>query len=176
MWLALQDSREYRGDEPVPPSTLSSGSQDERKGNETESGEKKHAAKKARPKVRVLKEVWRQVGRTPESAFYARLEACIPDDVRWGLPKWVCGTDLGAYEENTESPATDHHHLAADDFRHRLPPEVLDPSSQIGSRPSTSRRIRFVVDNVGRPITEFKDTKELVLAMRDALIGAYSIR
>ena len=182
VWLALQDSREYRGDEPVPPSTLSSGSQDERKGGETESGEKKHAAKKARPKVRVLKEVWRSVGRTPESAFYERLEACIPDDVRWGLPKWVCGTDLGAHEvhlrEHKEPPATDHHYLDNDDnddFRHRLPPETLAPPSPVSSRPLILRHMRFVVDNVGRPITEFKDTKELVLVMRDAIVGAYHL-
>ncbi|KAI0706493.1 hypothetical protein C8Q76DRAFT_749702 [Earliella scabrosa] len=32
-------------------------------------------------------------------------------------------------------------------------------------------KIRFVVDEVGRPITEFRDTRELVRAFRDAIIG-----
>ncbi len=31
--------------------------------------------------------------------------------------------------------------------------------------------MRFVVENVGRPLTEFKTTKQLVRAMMDALKG-----
>ena len=133
VWLALQDSREYCGDEPSPPSTLSTGSLDEWMGNEAQASEKKHGVKKVtgRPKVRVLKEAWRPVGRIPESAFYERLEACIPDDVRWGLPKWVCGTDLRAYEvplwENTEPPATGYHNL------HWCPPPSSPGSGSLGT-------------------------------------------
>ncbi|RPD54995.1 hypothetical protein L227DRAFT_533745 [Lentinus tigrinus ALCF2SS1-6] len=263
VWLAVQDNREYNGDEPIHPllpSGTSHGEEehlpeeeivegsraedaptDEAKdarmdeGKEVPVDKKKPDDEKARPKVRVLKEAWRQVVRTPESAFYERLDACIPDDVRWGLPKWVCGTDLGAREvrdwEDASPPATVSHYL--DDTRHLrlgLPPDSLDPPTHLASRPSTptplspgdadaaplgnipfttipvtlakttaslspstpfpqhqtftwalSRgtpytyrersHMRFVVDNVGRPITEFKDTKELVLAMRDAIMG-----
>ena len=169
VWLAVQDNREYRGDEPVPPSTPSTRSQrkenrdgertepkvgegediqmsesedtDVRKGKMATVCEKSPAGKTAKPKVRVLKEAWRQVVRTPESAFYERLDACIPDDVRWGLPKWVCGTDLGANEvrlwEETNPPATVSHYL--DDFRHlrlSLPREPLAHPPPV-SRPST---------------------------------------
>ena len=33
--------------------------------------------------------------------------------------------------------------------------------------------MRFVIDIVGRPLTSFRSTRELVMAMRDALIGEF---
>lgn len=32
--------------------------------------------------------------------------------------------------------------------------------------------MRFVIDTVGRPLSEFRSTKELVMAIRDAIKGA----
>lgn len=35
--------------------------------------------------------------------------------------------------------------------------------------------MRFVMDTVGRPLSRFKTTKELVMALRDAIVGAYPL-
>ncbi len=277
VWLAVQDTREYNGDEPLhPPSQeeeADAGQEQEIHVEEQESaslgadeqadvsgteGTENTPKKKTTLKVRVLKEAWRQLVRTPESAFYERLDACIPDHVRWGLPKWICGNDLGArevgiWEDITPIPTTLHYLRHQRHLRLNEPDDSLDPlpshprpttpspttpppscpSTPTASRPSTptplppsgagaavlgdisfttvpvtlqkppvsptpstpfpqhqtftwalSRgtrytyrersHMRFVVDEVGRPITEFKDTKELVLAIRDAIMGAYS--
>ncbi|RPD54811.1 hypothetical protein L226DRAFT_515198 [Lentinus tigrinus ALCF2SS1-7] len=48
-----------------------------------------------KPKQRILKEAWRQVVRQPEETFYKRLSDKISDEDWSGLPKLVCGGDLG---------------------------------------------------------------------------------
>ena len=54
--------------------------------------------KKRKPKPQILKEAWRQVVRNPEEAFYRRLSEKISEEDRFGLPKLVCGGDLGQFD------------------------------------------------------------------------------
>ncbi|KAI0668000.1 hypothetical protein C8Q78DRAFT_309560 [Trametes maxima] len=45
--------------------------------------------------LRVIKEAWRQVVRTPEQMFYERLKETIPEDEWVGLPRLLHGGDVG---------------------------------------------------------------------------------
>ncbi|KAI0656364.1 hypothetical protein C8Q70DRAFT_921664 [Cubamyces menziesii] len=92
--------------------------------------------------LRVLKESWRQVIRIPEQKFYQRLTDTIPADEWYGLPKLLHGGDLG----------------------------VRDVKRWDAAR-SGKPHVRFVVDTVGRPLSRFKSTRELAMAMRDAIRG-----
>ncbi|KAI0750208.1 hypothetical protein C8Q80DRAFT_1233151 [Daedaleopsis nitida] len=156
------------------------------------------------PKVRILKESWRQLVRKSEAAFYQRLQSKIPDGKRHGLTKLECGADLGqlevrewersakpdhaAYMEgqrSTSAPATlprvsivDGREMSASASArsHPLPfPQHQTFSWAVACNVERSYRershMRFIVTDVGRPITRFKTTRELILAMRDAIIG-----
>ncbi|KAI0750219.1 hypothetical protein C8Q80DRAFT_1166696 [Daedaleopsis nitida] len=209
--------------------------------------------RKEAPKVRILKESWRQLVRKSEAAFYQRLQSKIPDSKRHGLTKLECGADsgqvevrewersakpdhavymegqcdlrlsLGEYslehttsetssrssmsppvpanagkssagdgspvhydaEETTSAPATlprftivDGREISgsASAHLHPLPfPQHQTFSWAVACNVERSYRershMRFIVTDVGRPITKFKATSELILAMRDAIIG-----
>ncbi|KAI0750140.1 hypothetical protein C8Q80DRAFT_674703 [Daedaleopsis nitida] len=144
-------------------------------------------------KIRIMKEAWRQLVRKPESAFYERLADTIPDGERKGLAKLVCGGDLGELEVlnwETTSPKASQCMEGQRDLRVTSPeghappgpPCVLPyPQHQTFSwtigrgDPAWTYRershMRFVVDVVGRPITKARNTKQVVMALRDAIIG-----
>ncbi|KAI0706437.1 hypothetical protein C8Q76DRAFT_771081 [Earliella scabrosa] len=153
------------------------------------------------PKVRIMKEAWRQLVRNSEATFYERLSSTIPENERVGLPRLVCGGDLGQLEV-LEWEKTSPNARCMDGERDlRLPPEDSPSNSQgssagQASSPDTSTlpypqhqtfswtlgqdkaftyrersHMRFVIDDVGRPLTTAKNTKELVTALRDAIIG-----
>ncbi len=216
----------------------------------------------------IVKDAWRQLVRRNEKLFYDRLAQTIPEAEYYGLPRIVCGGDLGATEAmqwketgrilDPPSNAQQHqvfpiNNVHAPDappprtpspqpnLPHPTPPAHLPssspvaPSSSIFSSPltqlsseassssgqdssifgsdltslaSTSRDVsevpedpgfplpypqqqtftwrvlegdgqrhrershmRFVVDTVGRRLTKFRSTREMVLAMRDAIKG-----
>ncbi|KAI0689320.1 hypothetical protein C8T65DRAFT_588766 [Cerioporus squamosus] len=163
-------------------------------------------------KVRVVKEAWRQLARRPERDCYARL-ALIPPADRVGLPRLMCGGDLGErevqqWEAALSQTATFDAPDEASKHRSRLslsnpdleaqpvhtgsiPPSLAAQSSPVASplhRPMQQtfswRRVRgnrfwhrershmrFVTDTVGRSLTRFRCTKELVTAVRDAIKG-----
>ncbi|KAI0749782.1 hypothetical protein C8Q80DRAFT_1269600 [Daedaleopsis nitida] len=143
-------------------------------------------------RIRIMKEAWRQLVRKPESAFYDRLAARIPDSERRGLAKLVCGGDLGELEvqrwEKT-SPKASKYMQGQRDLRLcsdtgevplgtpcNLPyPQHQTFSWAVGLDPEWTYRershMRFVIDVVGRPITRARNTKQVVTALRDAIIG-----
>ncbi|TFK79020.1 hypothetical protein K466DRAFT_606466 [Polyporus arcularius HHB13444] len=150
-----------------------------------------------------MKEAWRQVVRTPEEAFYKRLSDKIPEKDRFGLPKLVCGGDLGQLDvlewERSNANASV---MSAEDRAIRLPSHPLPAASSKGKAKASQPQgliyphqypqhqtfswaigdvkkrtfnershMRLVIDDVGRPLTKAKNTKELVRALRDAVIG-----
>ncbi|KAJ8496372.1 hypothetical protein ONZ51_g1136 [Trametes cubensis] len=133
------------------------------------------------PELRIVKEAWRQIVRTPESAFYERFNKHIPPEERTGLPNLVGGGDLGAREvarwdsakhpstrvlrprRNTVAPRV-HPHPMHQTFTWRL---AAGDAAKVRER----SHMRFVVDTVGRPLSRFRSTRELVTAIRDAIIG-----
>lgn len=144
------------------------------------------------PKVRILKDSWRELGQKSEVWFHHRLVARIPQE-RWrGLVKLENGGDLGEREvrqwEKSSASLSDvgiHEDVNAAEFSVQLPQhQTLSWSLIRRSEYVLQERshVRFVVEDVGRPITEFKDTRELVRALRDAIYGAlhplffYSLR
>ncbi|KAI0788266.1 hypothetical protein C8Q74DRAFT_1367019 [Fomes fomentarius] len=100
------------------------------------------------PKVRIMKEAWRQLVRTSEATFYERLAAKIPESERIGLPRLVCGGDLGQLETFSWTIGIDKDRT----YRERS-------------------HMRFIIDDVGRPLTSAKSTREVVSALRDAVRG-----
>ncbi|RPD69924.1 hypothetical protein L226DRAFT_493623, partial [Lentinus tigrinus ALCF2SS1-7] len=110
----------------------------------------------------IVKDSWRQIIRTSEKEFYQRLDR-IPENLRYGLPRLLLGGDLGERASDNE-----------------LDEPIPFPEQQTFTWRSTRGRdkgfrershMRFVIDIVGRPITSFRSTKELITAMRDAIIG-----
>ncbi|KAI0648610.1 hypothetical protein C8Q79DRAFT_1039971 [Trametes meyenii] len=182
--------------------------------------------------LRVVKEAWRQVIRTPEQKFYQRLKETIPEDEWIGLPQLLHGGDLGAREVRRWEAARKGMTWAGDDGPLAACPTpfsavpnsgkpVVEPladsvqdcasatlehlgdgdnapvdltaqgvSDHLGHLPLPMHQtwscrlgmgagfhfrershMRFVVNVVGRSLSHFKNTKELVLAMRDAIKG-----
>ncbi|KAI0750213.1 hypothetical protein C8Q80DRAFT_1166669 [Daedaleopsis nitida] len=85
------------------------------------------------PKVRILKESWRQLVRKSEAAFYQRLQSKIPDSKRHGLTKLECGADLGQLEvrewERSAKPIYAAYMEGQRDLRLSLGEYSLDPST-----------------------------------------------
>ena len=169
------------------------------------------------PRLRILKESWRQVALQSEASFYHRLAEAIPEEDRIGLTKLECGGDLGQWEvrqwersspnvscmdgyrdlrlspgphppkPRSPSPALSENSLLAEDDRSPGPvppsPEHFPtpyPQYQTfswtiarGSEYTYRERshMRFVVADVGRPLTTANSTRELVTAFRDAITG-----
>ncbi|TFK88995.1 hypothetical protein K466DRAFT_546057 [Polyporus arcularius HHB13444] len=160
-------------------------------------------SKDFKPKPRIMKEAWRQVVRTPEEAFYKRLSDKIPENERFGLPKLVCGGDLGQLDVlEWERSNVNASIMTAEDRATRLPSHPLPAASSKGKAKASQPQgpiypqhypqhqtfswaigdvktrtfrershMRLVIDDVGRPLTKAKNTKELVRALRDATIG-----
>ncbi|KAI0350409.1 hypothetical protein OH77DRAFT_1413043 [Trametes cingulata] len=182
--------------------------------------------------LRVIKESWRQLVRTPEKWFYERLNATIPEDKWCGLPNVMHGGDLGFRDVkrwraacaglpwsgddgllerkstvSATSPATSETSTrppslfssapsASSTFGDLSDDDDASSSSQGSSgipegkppypmhetwswrlsrgaehEPKERSHVRFVIDTVGRPLSQFRSTKELVTAIRDAIKG-----
>ncbi|KAJ8496367.1 hypothetical protein ONZ51_g1130 [Trametes cubensis] len=131
--------------------------------------------------LRIIKEAWRQLVRIPESTFYRRLRKTIPLEQRIGLPGLVGGGDLGAREvaewEAASKPPCRVLRPRANRDTPRPPPHPMHQTFTwrltVGSDAKARERshMRLVVDTVGRPLSRFRSTKELVTAIRDAIKG-----
>ncbi|KAI0365541.1 hypothetical protein BV20DRAFT_973090 [Pilatotrama ljubarskyi] len=178
--------------------------------------------------LRIIKEAWRQVIRTPETKFYERLKQTVPEDEWRGLPKVTHGGDLGTRDVKRWEAARAKEPWNGDDDLLELrstfstgsatsgsstaPSSLFSSASSSSSfgelsdsemtddaqsaqgppdgypypmhetyswrlsvgddaQPRERSHVRFVVDTVGRPLSQFKTTKELVTAMRDAIKG-----
>ncbi|KAI0675551.1 hypothetical protein C8Q78DRAFT_331038 [Trametes maxima] len=191
------------------------------------------------PKPQILKEAWRQLVRTAEATFYDRISSRISDEERYGVPKMVCGGDIGDFELRWWEETGKRWGREEDAEDGTPPAEGRKPASARGSASRTSTKrskksstsssrllfssigsvggpavgeeaesshgyipeedfpfdypqhqtyswrlaqgtkewhrershMRIVIDDVGRPLTEFTCTHELVGALRDAIIG-----
>ncbi|KAI0675544.1 hypothetical protein C8Q78DRAFT_1074557 [Trametes maxima] len=191
------------------------------------------------PKPQILKEAWRQLVRTAEATFYDRIDSRISDEERYGVPKMVCGGDIGDFELRWWEETGKRWGREEDAEDGTPPAEGRKPASARGSATRTSTKrskksstsssrllfssigsaggpavgeeaesshgyipeedfpfdypqhqtyswrlaqgtkewhrershMRIVIDDVGRPLTEFTCTHELVVAVRDAIIG-----
>ncbi|KAI9069519.1 hypothetical protein FKP32DRAFT_1559561, partial [Trametes sanguinea] len=115
-------------------------------------------------KPRILKEAWRQLVRTAETEVYDRLESTIPHDEMFGLARMECGGDIGTPTPNHVPP-----------FAFPLPyPQHQTYSARlhgIASLHCERSHVRIVIEDVGRPLSEFSSSREMVAAMRDAIEG-----
>ena len=171
-----------------------------------------------KPRLRILKESWRQVVRKSEASFYHRLSERIPEDERIGLTKLECGGDLGQWEvrqweqsspnvscmdgqrdlrlspgprpstPRSPSPSPSDTTLSSDGGSTSPAPPTPEPfpipypqhqtfswTITRGSEFTYRERshMRFVVADVGRPLTKAKNSRELVAAFRDAIEGVF---
>ncbi|KAI0788299.1 hypothetical protein C8Q74DRAFT_1367046 [Fomes fomentarius] len=156
------------------------------------------------PRVRIMKDSWRQVVRKSEASFYHRLADRIPEERRHGLTKLECGADLGQWEVRQweqSSPNVSYmngqrdlrlspgYQLQTPDASRSSTPTLSSSSKQfplplpfhqtfswtvVRGLDSTYRErshMRFVMADIGRPITKFKRTRDLIGAFKDAIIG-----
>ncbi|KAH9896021.1 hypothetical protein C8Q73DRAFT_462505 [Cubamyces lactineus] len=133
--------------------------------------------------LRIIKEAWRQIIRIPESKFYDRLHKTIPEEEWIGLPRLVGGGDLGVREvkewEKASAAAESSRSLRSHTAKKRFqtPPRPMHQTFSwrlaVGDDALAYERshMRIVVDTVGRPLSRFRSTRELVAAIRDAIKG-----
>ena len=134
----------------------------------------------------VVKEAWRHVWHpdaTSENDVYERLK-WIPEEEYHGLPRHLGGNDLGKRARAQRSVEAE----APSRKRRRVRRGVHRQDDQPENRPSLQEtftwryldacddsydrtHMRLVVDVVGRPLDQFRSTKEMVTALRDAMIG-----
>ncbi|EMD37037.1 hypothetical protein CERSUDRAFT_114935 [Gelatoporia subvermispora B] len=109
-----------------------------------------------------LKDAWRQFIRTPETVYLKHLKEKYPGPGELdGLPELIIGGDLSKWEASQDvyatSPFTYHRTMWA----------------EISGADKAYERchMRLVVSPVGRPIFEFRSTKEMVTTIRNAVAG-----
>ncbi|KAI0327075.1 hypothetical protein GY45DRAFT_1168888 [Cubamyces sp. BRFM 1775] len=142
----------------------------------------------------VLKESWRQLNSIPEQKFYQRLSETIPAGEWHGLPKLLHGGDLGIRDlkrwdaarcgkpwsgkddllagTSASSASSTPSTAAYEDIPHPMHQTYSLRLCDIDNAERMERsHVRLVVNTVGRPLSRFKSTKELVMAMRDAIQG-----
>lgn len=109
----------------------------------------------------IIKESWRQVIRPLEMVFYQRIkEYCDRTNTQmFGVAYLVSGTDLGAREHQLK--VRNHFH------------QTVSSKHRNSERPEQGERshIRLVLRTVGRPLGTFRYSRQLVLALRDAILG-----
>ncbi|KAI0656370.1 hypothetical protein C8Q70DRAFT_331669, partial [Cubamyces menziesii] len=150
-----------------------------------------------RPVLRVIKDAWNPVGTAAELECYDRLQATIPEDEWEGLPKRLHGGDLGERDVRRWNTARSGKPWPGEDdllaygtptersmltrFKRENVPYPLHRTYTLRLSGATSNKgisvdeerthVRFVVDVVGRSVRNFRTTKELVAAFRDAIQG-----
>lgn len=181
------------------------------------------------PKLVIVKEAWREIETRSEVLIYQILQHADQAE-RFGLPKLVCGEDLGEREVALWKTSSNPHpkqefHSYETDPASRQPlsdrstnggsssaysiPDTKGLVSSYGSSckdtNSSSRdskyplpfpqhqtfswritgeleyayrersQMRLVIDVVGRPLADFRSTKQLVRAIRDVVRGKYNL-
>ncbi|KAH9831785.1 uncharacterized protein C8Q71DRAFT_714969, partial [Rhodofomes roseus] len=123
----------------------------------------------------IVKETWGEMGRQRELEFYEALRQVAECKPFFGVAAYVHGEDLGRRdkeEQRREAEAnprlrgrasrdmrTGHQTISV---RYNLPQQM---------RPNERNHTRIVLETVGVPLAEFKSTKQLVMALRDAVEG-----
>ncbi|TFY58765.1 hypothetical protein EVJ58_g6212 [Rhodofomes roseus] len=126
-------------------------------------------------KTYIVKETWRQMGRVCELEFYEALRQATGGEPLFGVATYIHGEDLGERDEeerNREAGAKQR-------SRSRVPRDMKMGHRTIAgvhSAPKKARlnersHTRIVLETVGTPLAEFESTRELVLALRDAVEG-----
>ncbi|EIW57960.1 uncharacterized protein TRAVEDRAFT_125662 [Trametes versicolor FP-101664 SS1] len=98
------------------------------------------------PKLVIVKEAWREIETRSEALIYQILQHANQAE-RFGLPKLVCGEDLGEREV------------------------ALWKTGKLEYAYRERSQMRLVIDVVGRPLADFQSTKQLVRAIRDVVRG-----
>ncbi len=155
------------------------------------------------PEVRIVKEAWRRIDDPWEKQCYARLAAIPPEELyglpglvcgedvgereheRWKadcVDVLAGGSDLPLCAAICAVPSAFGfgYGTTSEGFEPLEPPLLPYPmhqtyTSAVASGLSKMDRshMRLVVDTVGRPLMEFESSKELVTAIRDAIMGAF---
>ena len=96
----------------------------------------------------------------------------------FGLVRMMCGYDLGAHERDKVKRKDPNPRPRHYEFYHRTisnacaqgeaPAEIDDPGYDERSH------MRLVFETVGRPLSQFKSTRELVQGLRDAIYGTFN--
>ncbi|KAJ7282884.1 hypothetical protein C8J57DRAFT_1172994 [Mycena rebaudengoi] len=105
--------------------------------------------------VYALKDAWRQSCRQPESDFYAVIQDYIDQELGGEMPKGLTAC-VGSHQLATLN--SDIHRTTTAELRggHRLQDREHD---------------RSLLKDVGFPLSEYTNTKQLVRALRDAIAG-----
>ncbi|KAI0733683.1 hypothetical protein C8Q72DRAFT_966962 [Fomitopsis betulina] len=113
----------------------------------------------------VVEDAWRQVARDREDAFYDQIRDLL------GLVRMKHGDDLGEREGTKLVCAEDGSYFWPPDYEfcHRTicRARLEDTNSEQNER----SYMRLVFETVGRPLSQFKSTKELIRGLRDAIYG-----
>ncbi|KAI0711837.1 hypothetical protein C8T65DRAFT_739487 [Cerioporus squamosus] len=184
VWRAMEDTRDPNRNESQPPSDDSQTTSDDSQTTQSSIGS-------APAKTVIFKEAWRQLVRTPETEFYKRMSVTFGDDkTKWhGLARFMCGGDQGQEEVRQWERSSPNVSAMEGQRDLRLPTglgtqdapfELPYPQHQtfswtlaVGQREAHRERsqIRIVVEDVGRPLTRFTSTFELVCAIMAAIEG-----
>ena len=120
----------------------------------------------------IVKDAWRHLDDRSEKSIYDRLASTIPADQYDGLPRLLCGGDLSEMEVAQKvaiADGTAYEGLTSYPSQQTFTWRLLEGDLR---RHHDRTHTRIVVDVVGRPLTRFRSTREMVLAMRDAVKGA----
>ncbi|KAI0762193.1 hypothetical protein BD413DRAFT_445226, partial [Trametes elegans] len=123
----------------------------------------------------IVKDSWGQLSRVAETEFYARLAAKIPPEEYFGIATMLCGGDIGAKQHPPN-------HLEGKpggwlpDGPFPLPfPQHQTYSWRLvfGEEYAFLERThtRMMIKDIGRPLTQFESSRDVVQALRDSTFG-----
>ena len=149
----------------------------------------------------IIKDTWRQLGRLDEAGFYEMLWDEETDETVFGAARCVWARDYGAEtaeerrdiqakkqepvyshrgEDISDSSVEDKQLIADILAGHRTVSAAHNRDTALDGRRLLEEvhlyersHVRLILQSVGTPLSEFKDTKELAMAFRDAIEGMY---
>ncbi|KAH9915204.1 uncharacterized protein B0H18DRAFT_1215589 [Fomitopsis serialis] len=125
----------------------------------------------------VVKESWRQSGRFRESDFYEALRDATRGEPIFGVASFIHAEELGDRDEEEREREANARRLRS---QSRAPPgmKLVGYRTIAGAHnaPEMGRlnersHTRLVLETVGTPLAQFKRTKQLAMALRDAIEG-----
>lgn len=134
----------------------------------------------------IVKNASRRLAYRDERMFYDRLERTISDADCIGLPRLVCGGDLGErkFAQQASSAGPNGMDMIPHESGHSEVPlglpqqqahtwKALTLAESDADDSEQRSHIRFAIDNIGRPLTSYRSTRDLALNLRDALKGMF---
>ncbi|KAH9915211.1 uncharacterized protein B0H18DRAFT_1042164 [Fomitopsis serialis] len=125
----------------------------------------------------VVKESWRQLGRFRESDFYEALRDATGGEPIFGVASFIHAEELGDRDEEERKREANARRLRS---QSRAPPGMTlvgyrtiagaHNAPEMG-RLNERSHTRLVLETVGTPLARFKRTKQLAMALRDAIEG-----